>query len=926
MNNRNDWHTISAEDTAKLLDVNPYRGLSKKEVKRRRSKAGRNHIWYVRRMETGRYILSTAGDLSTVLLLITAILAFVFEERASAVTMCIILAIGAALRIITYIKAKRILEDNARENIPTAALLRDGTVSLTSSRDIVPGDIILLRQGDTVPCDGRVISEGEALVSESGITENREQVVKFNTVITAGPGSAEIPCESRPNILYAGSTVLQGDIRMIAVATGEDTLISRKQGGIEIPAGDDLPLIRRLNGQCRLSELFMLAFVVIISALSLFMGTGLEQVFFCAVSMAAASMSEYLTAIGSIIIAIAARSKKGRRNSGALIKDCTKLETIAAADSVILSDLSMLKSGDVSFNSFFAGGKLHKKETLAEHTDEMRELLTLASEASGSWVDNSALSAAGSADTEGNATEREVILRQASVLFTEQTKTTVRSHSLVIDRVPGTAAMAAGIDTAILQKGMEENSAYIAALSDVQRILACCTTYRTADGEAPLTDEIRRTIFTETARLEFFGAKVLAVATRPSPFLTLNKIATLLTGMCFIGFFSLSETAAEGSGTLVRQIKEAGMRFVLLSEHAEHDLYYGHDLGLFDKKTKIVPWNDAGLDRYKGEKSLIVTVPAYHHNSTAEDLSVSAARYKVVRALGGEHTVFLTKEAFDARAAGSVGCSIAVSHSESKAISQSLKNKAQIVVYPRAAEEHGGFTEGLHAVKEARRAMLNIANATAYLAVSQAARLLVMLASVIFASPMPSSAAILIGGLILDFGAVLVMAFEKAPANALSLPCSPLPRFRARLRPLAIFGLLAAILPVLMPPLMTGIAPLCHVHALRPKESLTLLIASMFLVQAALAVQFMKREPILRRGTVPDYATLAYVAGTVIFSALLLFEKGTASLLGGTSVPWYAALLALLPAFAVFFTAEIMKRPQMMKVLRKGKKKGNNSH
>ncbi len=929
MDKHNDWHTVSDEEAAKRLNVNPFRGLSAKDVRRRRSKHGKNDIWYVSRMETGGYFLRAAGDLSTVLLLITAVLAFLFEDQAgAAVAMCAILAIGAVLRIVTYVKAKRILEDNAAENIPSAAVLREGAVTLVSSTALVPGDIVLLRGGDTVPCDGRVIADGEALVSETGITENKEHVRKFNTVITAGPGSAEIPCESRPNILYAGSVLLQGELRMLVTATGDDALIVRKQDGIEIPSGDELPLIRRLNGQCRASELFMLAFVLVISVLSLLLHNGLlaretvvfptqaptartlSEVFFCAVAMAAASMSEYLTAIGCIIIAVAARRKRGSAAGDAVIKDCARLEDIAAARTVILGDLSLLKSGKVAFGTFFAGGTVCKKEAIADRKTELRELITLASEASGIWAEASALSQ-GAASGDAPLGERESIVKQAGILLREQTGISVSQKHPVVDRLPGTAAMTAGIDTAILQPvsaASAETGAYVVALSDVQRILRCCTTYMTPDGERPLTDAVRRTIFTETARLEYIGAKVLAVAKRPSPFLTLTKVATLLTGMCFMGFFSLSEMPAEGAAEAVRQIKAAGMRCILLSANPEHDLYYGHDLGLFDRHTKIIPHTEVRADAIPNAACAIVTVPPYRHLSPPDDLSTAAARYGVVRQLGGEGTVFLTKEAFDTRAIGKAACGIAVSRSGSRVVSQALKNKAQIIAFPRGEDEHGGFAEGIGAVCEARRAMVNIANANTYLAISQFARLLVVLVSVVLGTPMPSPIALLLGGTVFDFGAVLVMAFEKAPKNILSIPCSPLPSLRRQAKGILPAGLLTGLLSVAMPVLVNGVAPLLHVHALRSKEAVSLLVSAMFLAQGALAAQFMKRTPLLRRGTVLDAAAICYHGATVVFSLLILLWKPAATLIGGAAVPWYAAPTALLPSVVLLLAGEGFKR------------------
>lgn len=901
MNINNDWHTISAEETAKRLKVNPYTGLSEKEVRRRRSQFGKNRIWHVARTETGKAILNAAGDLSTVLLLITAVLALFFEEHTEAVTLCVIVALGALLRIITYVRAKRILEDNAAENIPTAAVLRDGAIRIIRSAELVPGDIVLLHPGDIVPCDGRVISETDSIVSEIGVTENKDQVHKYNTTIRSKPGSAAIPCESRPNILYAGSTVLRGSPRMIASATGEDSLISMKQGGIEIPAGDRLPIIEKLNGRCKASELFMLAFVMVISVLSIFVHgqMGLEQSFLVAVSAAAASMSEFLTAIGFIVIAISARNSKKQKKSGAVIKDCSKIESIAGADRIIIGDMSLLKSGRSAFGTFFANGLIHRTAD-GDSAADLGQLLALASDAVGAKNAGSSL-AAGNSDAP--ISEREQILRQAGVLFAEKTGKSPFRPSNVIDRA--NSPLTSGLDLALLLSETD-HTPFAAAAGDVQTVLRCCSTYRTKKGALPLTDKIKKAIFTETARMEFIGAKPLAAATRPSPFVQLDNPSALLNEMCFEGFFSIAETPADGVVETIQALKKADIPIILFSSNPEHDLYYGHSLGLFDRNTKTVS-HDCPKELLQSEKRLIVTVPPYTHTDTEKDLSVSSARYRVVKN-AGEHTAFLTKDPLDSRAVSTVDCGIAVSRCASKAAAHSLKNHAPVVVYPKEDEDHGGFAEGASALKESRRALLNLTHGSLYLTVAQITRLLTLLTGVLFKMTVPSPAALLISGILFDFGAVLAMAFEKAPADVFSIPSSKLPSFPEQIRKTALYGLLSALLTVSVPLLTNGLAPLMHVHPLTGKETVSLLAAALFLTQSALAAQYMKHGPLFSRGTKVNAATVCYHLAVVGFTALLLFEPHTAALLGGTTVPWYGALLALLPPTVTFGVMELRKR------------------
>ena len=119
-----DWHLMDAEDVVRAFSSDMYTGLP---AKKRR---GRNRIWYVPRASAAEYALACFSDLASLLLVVTAVFAAVFEGGLSAVLLCGLLVLGAVLRVATYVKARRILETCAAEGTPTATVLRDGRLVL----------------------------------------------------------------------------------------------------------------------------------------------------------------------------------------------------------------------------------------------------------------------------------------------------------------------------------------------------------------------------------------------------------------------------------------------------------------------------------------------------------------------------------------------------------------------------------------------------------------------------------------------------------------------------------------------------------------------------------------------------------------------------------------------------------------------------
>jgi len=290
----NTWHLLPADEVLRLLETDMYRGLSPDEAKKRRKRVP-GEVWHVRRSSAWEAAAASLFDLPTLLLVVAAAAAAVFDKRFEAGAIAAVLLIGALVRTAVSVRANRILEDMARSRIPVSSVIRDGTVHLLPAHEIVPGDIIFLDAGDRVPCDGYVITGDDSVVSERGITANEVPVHKYPTVISTAGEFAEVPGEFRPNMLFAGSLVLSGSVRIAATACGEDTLVGREQGGVTIDAGGEFPLIDRLKKQSRAVSLVMLAAVMVLTGLAVICGRGmsLPDVFLGTLAMAVASMSEF---------------------------------------------------------------------------------------------------------------------------------------------------------------------------------------------------------------------------------------------------------------------------------------------------------------------------------------------------------------------------------------------------------------------------------------------------------------------------------------------------------------------------------------------------------------------------------------------------------------------------------------------------------
>ncbi|MBQ7931491.1 MAG: cation-transporting P-type ATPase, partial [Clostridia bacterium] len=144
MKNRNDWHLLKKEKVLGLLKTDPYRGLDEKNVRAHRMRWGVNSVWHIRHASAKEIASAALFDLATLLLIISAVCAAMFERETEAGLIVGILLAGGLLRTVTYVRACRILENMAREKIPVASVIRNGRVHLIPADEVVTGDIVYL--------------------------------------------------------------------------------------------------------------------------------------------------------------------------------------------------------------------------------------------------------------------------------------------------------------------------------------------------------------------------------------------------------------------------------------------------------------------------------------------------------------------------------------------------------------------------------------------------------------------------------------------------------------------------------------------------------------------------------------------------------------------------------------------------------------
>ena len=877
----NEWHLRDAEAVASVLNTNIYRGLSDAEVRRRRRRDGRNNVWHVKRDSATAYAVRSIGDLTSAVLVIAALTAAIFERSALAGAVCAILVIGVIMRVLAYVKARRTLETMADEGIPSATVIRDGTATVIRADEIVVGDIIMLCAGDIVPCDGRIVSGDDVRVSERGITENRAGVIKGATVILTDSAGSEMPCEYRVNMLFAGSTVLAGECRMIAVSCGEDTLVAAKHGGLAVPSGDEIPVIEELAASGRRWNLVMLAcvFVTVTVAVSVSMARhgefGFSDIFINAMALAASSAGTYLIPGGYIALAVSLRRAAGGRSARAVVKDPSRVERVADVRRIIVSDIAELKSGEVTYTSCFANGKL--RDVSCGDTS--------ASEILGFCAQTRSRDSGNTVSTNGTKIEDDIFSRIVNAASREHGIDAYRSAAasgVTVD-MSVTHASDGTIHNAIVLSG---GVYYFRISGDLRCVLSMCDRYRSGSGDIRMTDSVRAEIFRAADAAFERGAVVIATAHRESPYTTLKRTSTLQSALCFDGFIVADEEACASDGSPLGSL-------ILLSSHPERDRCYLVHARLVPHTTPVIDCREVLSGGDIPDGSVIISVPKHGESERGID-PLLKVKFAVAKRISESYsgTAVMTADPSEAGMINESSVGIAVSRSAGRPIPQALKRRAAVSVYPSGRAAFSPIAGAAAAIASSCRATDGIRRVVIYSAAATSARVALMLLSVVFSVPFVTSATLLLLGMVSDFSAVLAIGFAAAASEA--------PRRAERNGRDVMRGIVFGII--------TGCAVFALTYLMKYIPGISMAGEAATVCAALLLWQPAAVVLLIPKGTAGNTACIANVLISVAACGAAVLVPQVSSFLGSALPPYYMLPAVIVPAAVTLAVGTAVRR------------------
>lgn len=577
-------YLASAEDVLAAQSSNAETGLSAAEAASRLASVGPNKLDEEEKTPMWKRFFEQMADPMVIMLLVAAAISVITgfiqgePEWADAVIILSVVILNSVLGVVQEAKSEQALEALQEMSAAQSKVMRDGKLVHMPSSELVPGDIVLLEAGDSVPADCRVLESASMKIEEAALTGESVPVEKHADQIALAADTDDVPLGDRKNMCYMGSTVVYGRGRAVVVGTGMKTEMGKIATALTQAKKELTPLQMKLNELSGILTKLVLAICVIIFAVDIFRHFGdlgsnpamLLDTFMVAVSLAVAAIPEGLVAVVTIVLSMGVTKMSKRQ---AIIRKMTAVETLGCTQ-IICSD----KTGTLTQNKMTV-----VKHELACSEEKFLAGMALCSDAK--WDEEKG-------EAVGEPTE--------CALVNDAAKAGMQGLDVEHPRV-GEAPFDSGrkMMSVVVEEADGTFEQYTKGGPDV--VLSRCTHVYENGEVVPMTDARREEILAANKAMADQALRVLALSSRtytekPSD----CSPAALEHDLVFCGLSGMIDPVRPEVTAAIAEAKEAGIRAVMITgDHIDTAVAIAKDLGIITDASQAI--TGAQLDKISDE-------------------------------------------------------------------------------------------------------------------------------------------------------------------------------------------------------------------------------------------------------------------------------------------------------------------------------------
>lgn len=913
------WYDQTVSQIEEKLNTNVNTGLTHQVLRSRQKNDEMNVIYPIFRHSFETCFKKIAFEPTTFLLLLCSLAVSLISNSIATWVIFGIVCFNVLVSVFLYNKSHRIFEDMGRLSLPTTKVLRNGKVYLIKSEQLVKGDVIYLSAGDMVPADARLIEADKLQVLEVNLTGAIKPAEKDANFIRY---THDIAPSGQANMIFASTIVIKGTAKAVCCCTGSECLACKMEKNKPIQKHDEIRIIDQIVRFGKIWSLLMIALVFFAVVLMLVFGggqKGLFDIFITALSLSAATTGEFFILSAYVIVAnglFSAVKQKKQVNTGALIKNISKIEQLKDLDCLIVNKDGAFSMRDVRVrkvfvnNSLYTDGEVH----FVENTTRILRFALISTGLYGAdkIIDN-------------NLSNENIYTPEEDAIIAIAQKNKVYNIDLdknypILDHIP--SGEYSKFDTTLVNSSRGYT---VACRGDLEAILSCCSFYIENGKMYPLDQDRKYEIVSEAIKLSRSAYRIIGVSTKITQYNTLRRLISCQSDMVFEGFIAIRERMAPGVAKRISQCKSAGIKVIMLCDDVgEHNRVLAEALGIIQSRGECATGSTLNSLKHEMFRTNISIYNLYEGLNIYQKrnlLSFLREEGHTVGVLSRElDEIILLKEAdvgyvqsttlsgkldkagIDMTLASNTRAPMLVKNSKDskKTGSEALKFIADVIISDSDKSGKGGFNAIFDSICAAKTIYSNLSKVVKYLLTSQFSRFLILIYSILTQSQLISPQQLIISGLIVDLIAMCIFSFERPDHKKIKESNEPI-SFAKIISMSLLSGIVWADSVIIIPPILRMIGILTV-------ATQTSVVFFGFIISQVIVLNELIRDDSIFKG--PFVFNGAKIIQIIIVTALIVTSMlipQVSSAIGVTKISWHAMLLSLIPSVIMIITFEIHK-------------------
>lgn len=586
------WHARTVDDIVESPQSDAVRGLREKDISSKRSLYGDNTIPEGKSRGLFLIFLDQFRSPLVYILLVACVIVFWIREYADGGIILAVVLLNSLIGTIQEGRAEKTLQALKHFIETEATVVRDGKEIIIPDKDIVPGDVLILREGDKVPADARIIElthfkvDEAALTGESGAVEKSEVRMERKSVS---------PSDAR-NMIFRGTSVVSGTCRAIVVETGLDTELGKISSAIAT-IDTEIPLKRDIRNFSKVLVVGILGALLILFGFGVFLGQPLGNMFITVVSLAVSIVPEGLPAVLTIVLARGI-FRMAKRN--ALVKKLHAIEALGQARVIAVDKTGTLTRNemivrrlfvnnlffDISGIGYEPSGEVLIREKEPDEKQMSDVLFAARTAASGIEAHAVFSDTTQTWKTFGDPTE--VALAVFGEKFGFPKKDIDDEDGIFVD-IPFDHET----KYHAVFRERKDGSQFVTVVGAPETVISLCKNIRKRGKEESLTpNEIER-IEMAIESFSSEGMRVLAAAAYEIPRGKTEKDIKKIDNFAFVALYGIEDSLRENVRDSVHQVIRAGIRMVMITgDHKLTAIAIAKETGIYKEGDEVLVGED----------------------------------------------------------------------------------------------------------------------------------------------------------------------------------------------------------------------------------------------------------------------------------------------------------------------------------------------